>query len=331
MPNPQPSCAWKGIEGLTSLGHNLSEGLTVPAMALFARHALVDACETVYNAHLVPHGGEVSNVQEWHVAPLVAVNLATGRLEESLRYFSELCKLSSRKSVPARPSYRLFHAGLRHLSAVQHTLEQLSNFIEYHSEPIPIQLINGLLKACGQHQLFQEQKTLADHVLSGTPRYPAPDSATFEILVQSCLIGHRSAPNAPSDVVAAEDVLQTMRMNHRSVKATQNLYEALVQVYLQADQEEWEKAFDYLEEMKYFNYMPKAQLYVKFLDKLLANEASGEDERSRIDLILQEMASLGYLGGKRRDYVRTKLPNKYYDLLGRERVMRIRDRFYASE
>lgn len=273
-------------------------------------------------------------MQEWHIAPLVSANIAAGRLDEALQHFSNLSRLPSRNAaVIVRPNYRIFSAGLQHLSIVQHMLEQVQQRIEYHDEPVPIQLLNALLRACGQHRLLEEQKAMAERILSKQPKFPKPDLSTFHILLESCLINHRSQTGDKSDVARAQEILDIMRADYRKMKPDQQLYELLIKLYLQGgnDNTYLETAFDYLEEMKHFNLLPSAQIYTALLDRLLAGSKHSDPpyNDARIDLLLQEMASLSYLGGRRQGYVRTKLPTRFYEALGKERVNQIREGFFA--
>lgn len=320
---------------LDERNNNLSEGLAVNALNHLSKHALVDASESVYERHLLPLLEDYGGVQEWHIAPLIRVNIAAGRLDEALRRFSELSSLPSRNTARiVRPSYRLFHDGLQHLSVLQHMLEQVQQWIEYRNEPIPIQFINALLKACGQHRLNDEQRNLAERVLSRQAKYPKPDLATFQVLLESCLTNHRSQDGDGSNIVRAQEILETMRTNYPNIKPDQHMYELLIRLYLQGDDAaaNLETAFDYLEEMKHFNILPSAQIYAALLDRLLAVSKATDPpyDDARIDLLLQEMASLSYLGGRGEEYVRTKLPNRFYEALGKERIQQIRNAFYAS-
>lgn len=226
----------------------------------------------------------------------------------------------------------MFHAGLQHLSVLQHILDQVQQWISYRDERMPIQLVNALLKACGQHRLVEEHKALAERVLTMQAKCPKPDLETFKILFESCLVGRRSQTGELTDIARAEEILDIMRTEYKKIKPDQILYELLIKLYLQGPQDQWEKAFDYLEEMKHYNIVPSAQVYIALLDKLLeiSSHTQPKYDDARIDLLLEEMASLSYLGGRRHEYLRTKLPNKFYEELGRERIMEIRDNFFAS-
>lgn len=283
--------------------------------------------------HLLPLLQGYGGIQEWHLSPLVQANIAAGRLDEALQRFEELSRLPSRNTaIKIRPSFRMFHAGLQHLSVLQHILEQVRHWIDYRDEPVPIQLVNALLKACAQHRLVDEQQSLAEQVLRGQAKYPRPDLETFIIILESCLISRRSENQQTSNVTRAEEVLDIMRHDYKKIKPDQRLYELLIKLYLQSTHDQWEKAFDYLEEMKHYNIIPSAQIYIALLDRLLEVSSHTEPKYNdaRIDLLLEEMASLSYLGGRRHEYLRTKLPNKFYEELGRDRILAIRDNFYAS-
>lgn len=325
----------QAIEELGRSGNSLSEGLAVAALSHLSKHALADACEMVYQQHLRPLLDEYGGVQEWHLAPLVQVNITAGRLDEAVQYFTQLCSLPSRNAARVvRPSYRIFHMGLQHLAAVEQTLEQARNWIQNRQDQLPIQLINALLKACGQHRLLAEQSELAECVLAKRENYPKPDLATFQILLESCLANARSQESDTGIVSRAQQILQTMRTDFPKIKPDHIIYELLIKLYLQGSDDEanLETAFDYLEEMKHFNMMPSPQIYTALLDGLLlvSKRSDPPYNDARIDLLLQEMASLGYLGGKRHGYSRTKLPTRFFDALGKERINQIRDNFFAS-
>lgn len=306
------------------------------ALDNLSKHGLVDACEEVYQRHLRPILDGYGGVQEWHLAPLVQVNITAGRLNEPIQYFKELESLPSRNAARVvRPSYRIFHMGLQHLPVVQQTLEHVQRLDQSRLEQLPIQLINALLKACGQHRLLDQQSDLAQRVLSRQENYPKPDLATFHILLESCLANSRTADDEISNTSKAQQILQTMRTDFSKIKPDHIIYELLIKLYLQGSDAEanLETAFDYLEEMKHFNMIPSPQIYTALLDRLMSITEHSDPpyDDARIDLLLQEMASLSYLGGKRQGYARTKLPTRLYEALGRERINQIRDNFFASQ
>lgn len=330
----QPACTWHSIEILTQRNQNLTEGLAISALHHFSKHGLADACESIYTQHLVPLLTEAyGGVQEWHLAPLVQAHTAAGQVEKALERFGELLKLPSRNlAVVVRPSYRIFYDGLSHLSTVQQVLDRTTALINGGSQSVPIQLINALIRACSQHRLEKERDTLIDSVLSKHAHWPKPDMQTFKVCVENCLIKRSSRPGVTSDVEKAEGIVDIMRRDFTRIKPDRVLYELLIKLYLQGTDAQWEKAFDYLEEMKHHNYLPSAQIYVAILDKLLAISRNTKPEYgdARIDYVLEEMASLSYLGGSRQGYIPSKLPRKFYDELGAGRILGIRDRFYAQ-
>lgn len=307
------------------MGSVLSEGLSMSVLQNLSRHGLVEACEHVFAKHLRAHN---ILLQEWHLAPMVTACTAAGELHKAVSYFEQLSALPSHSGEYYKPSHQYFLNGLRHLSALRQMAAHLQTSLENGSLQIPIQFVNAMLAAYRIHRLPEDGIALADRVFEANSGLPLPDIPTFEIMLDYWSESSKPAGKL-SSIEQTAQLLSTMQKDRRGLKPSKKIYETLIRIYLQGGEDELLKAFDYLEEMKHFNHMPSSHLYVAILQRLLEDRGGNADDDERIDLVLQEMASLGYLAGERANG-RSRLPLQLYDKLGMSRINDIRQHYYAT-
>lgn len=223
--------------------------------------------------------------------------------------------------------------------------------------PLPTQFVNATVKACHYHGYSEEAEGIATEMLRPDGHF-RPNIETFHILLAACAPqrsqsaphGEGEEPDQPyrpghpklSEVERIQTVLQRDFPHLIPVKAT---YELLIDLYTQAplDDSRWQTAFEYLEEMKHFNMLPSPHTYAALMRRLLAADddresrlgdiesLAGMPEDPRIQLLLQEMATLGYLGGgKAGQRARSALNSTTRDRLGRDRLRDVMQTSFAS-
>lgn len=400
----QLDTAVAAYERLVRMGIELDEGLAVSLLNTFSRHGAISLCEDVLTKQIAPilHG---EPLKEWHIAPLVTAYTTSGRLEAAIAAFDGLRdSLPSTSTKAADPSYHMFLAGLKTVDAVQRALEYVRTLLQdkvagVEGPRISIQLVNAVLKASDDLGMYDVHRTLSDLLLSDElqPEHLEVDVETFNILL-SRYRGHkvydpsgqliaRGSFTAQNEV---ERIISVLKTKYKDIKPNYKTYETLSLLHLASKTDNWEVAFDYLEEMKHFDFLPSGQLYCAFLNKLvdegeakarqlepdLAVEASideqseptsqnpsidgneplpydssreqpstvaGKDAEDsplpaiaiddpRIDLLLQEMAALGYLGGghlgiPRRNMLSADLRQK----IGSDRILRAREGLFRGD
>ena len=256
----------------------------------------------------------------------------------------------------------------RALLAIEELLDGKKSAQREQLKEIPIQLVNAVLAACNQHSLSSEVLQLSNAVFKPKPDTPLilPDIETFNILLASCLPPPPTPPPASptelfhllpplpaaeigfSDLQAAEGLLETLKTDFRHLTPNEATYETIIDVYLRAEGDAWDLAFYYLEEMKHFDIMPSPFVYIEFMERQLneldilrgrLDESEGEEARSilamqakqdhRIDLTLQEMAALGYLGVESGSGVSAQVLNRTMrHRIGDIRIRNIRQAAY---
>ena len=242
--------------------------------------------------------------------------------------------------------------------------------------PLPIQLVNALLEVGikgnpvtpSGHEPIPVQSRQDDvaRILSfildpsaaiqGSRSLPRPDIDTFNLAFSSCMpmLATRSTSESPPGpeeaeaadvrIAKAEAYLDKLRNQHGHLTPNKRTYTLLVQLCLSlpVGDSNWQLAFDYLEEMKHFDIMPPASVYIGILTRLLAEQAARSSaidaegvfgdattEDARVDLVLQEMAALGYLGRMGKDSSgRNVLRRDLRTQIGSERITRIVDGLY---
>ena len=354
----QPEGSLLCFNRISRSGLELDEGLAIGLLNLFSRYALVEACEELVKTHLRPILAG-SPIREWHLSPLLAAYMSVGRLVDAIRVFEEIknaviSPLSS-VGVYAEPSYRLFLEGLKTAQQSLRASTMLEEILDdmparIGQSKLPIQLVNAVLSACNRHSLPQDFRRLSLRIFKSAPASAGPkiDIDTFNILLANCLPianagGLSDLDRIYSDTSAAEALIKTLKSDFTHLSPNETTYETTIQVYLQAEGESWDLAYNYLEEMKHFNIKPSSNIYIAFLHRQLdevqnlrdalddSNEeqaksilASQAKQDHRITILLQEMAVLGYLGGRSRNgFTRQVLDRVTRDRIGLNRIERI--------
>jgi hypothetical protein len=328
---PQPKEAQYAIHRLVREGADLDEGVIVSALNLFSAHGFLDECELLVN-QVLPTLLQTVPLKEWHLTPLLASYMAAGHLEEAVHTYERIYQENTREFKPqsgkpvvvAQPNFRAFAEGLKTPEQALQAVQTLKKMLENRKHPPPIQLVNGIIHACQEHQLLDAITELSEVLFQDPSSTLAAsiDISTFNTLLSACVppIPSRLFPsldkNVPqSDIERAESLLTHLRSG-AFLRLTPNkaTYEHLIDIYLYAPfgSPTWELAFDYLEEMKHYNILPSPFVYVGLLTRLLQErnaaqelargiavppETPESDNDKRIELVLQEMAALGYLGG----------------------------------
>ena len=334
------------------------EGLAVSLLNLVSRHGKVEHCEKLVNVS-IPKILKGSPLREWHLAPLVTVYTAAGRLEDAIRKFSEIRALNVKHSdtrrhqIPIAPSYTAFLDGLTTIEQTAATCRAVVNLLEAEepSAKVSTELVNAVMKACVHHGMLVELQDLETRIFSmiakGSPRAIQPDITTFNILFSANLpLETSNPPGAHAADITSEQIEHSQRLmevlkgTFAHLQPTKTTYANLAETYVRGPEETWELVFDYLEEMKHFNIAPPAKLYLGILNRLVTPPAGSAEEDvylqskaedGRITLILQEMAVLGYLGKlPGRDGGRSILSRDMRNLIGEDRIAHVLQNLYKG-
>lgn len=335
------------------------EGLATLLLGIFARHRKPDLCERLVEALRLTLSG--FPIREWHIAPLIAAYTSVGRYEDAIKVFAEIesdhprhYRYKRRDGTHVTPSYTSFLDGFKTVEEVQSGYKWLSERlgkVDAVAIDIPIQFVNAVMKACIMHDMLVELREfegiLFRMLSEGAATALNPDIATFNIIFSANLPASASNPpgahvaDIPADEIEhLERLMQVLRNEFPHLKPTKATYTSLAETYARGPEETWELAFDYLEEMKYFNIAPPARLYLAILNRLVTPppESASEDpyvyaqsqtDRHRVGLILQEMAALGYLSPKSsRERGRSTLSREMINLIGEDSIEDVLSNLY---